>query len=230
MITKELIIEDLREVKNLINQLPSNNDYEKFGKYSLRTVKRIFGKWSTALTESFNETRLPSDKLVMRQCTFCTTETKNPKFCSSSCAASFNNKYQNGRKVGRMPVLKKCICCNKNDTNSSSTRCQSCKGLIKTNTGIWVPLTLITKGEIATNDTQKHRRIRNHARSVARSHNLLSTCFECNYSIHVECAHRIAISSYPDSTLLITINDPKNLVGLCRNHHWEYDHGLLKLK
>jgi hypothetical protein len=31
------------------------------------------------------------------------------------------------------------------------------------------------------------------------------------------------------NTELAEINSPGNLVGLCRNCHWELDHGLLRL-
>lgn len=42
-------------------------------------------------------------------------------------------------------------------------------------------------------------------------------------------AHIKAVSEFSDDTLISEINDINNLVGLCPNHHWEYDHGLLNL-
>lgn len=46
---------------------------------------------------------------------------------------------------------------------------------------------------------------------------------------HVEIAHIRAVADFSDEDLLSEINHPDNLVGLCPNHHWEYDNGLLNL-
>ena len=51
----------------------------------------------------------------------------------------------------------------------------------------------------------------------------------CGYDKHVEIAHIKAVSDFDDSSLISEINHPDNLIGLCPNHHWEYDNGLLKL-
>jgi len=51
----------------------------------------------------------------------------------------------------------------------------------------------------------------------------------CGYRDHVEACHVQDISSFPPGATLDQINDPSNLRLLCRNHHWEFDHGLLIL-
>lgn len=161
----------------------------------------------------------------IKPCLQCQTETRNQKFCSSSCAATYNNLH--GR-TGRDRISRNCKNCGAVLTQRRKL-CLSCRALIKTNTGELVPANKITKGQISTNDTQKYRRIRKHARAVARELGLLKKCRCCEYSIHVECGHLHPISGYPDSTLVSVINDPKNLCGLCRNHHWEVDHKILDL-
>ena len=50
-------------------------------------------------------------------------------------------------------------------------------------------------------------------------------CQVCGYSLHVECAHVKAISEFPMETTLGEINAEENVAILCRNHHWELDHG-----
>lgn len=55
----------------------------------------------------------------------------------------------------------------------------------------------------------------------------LKRCFICNYSHHVEICHIKSVSSFPPEALLGEINDLSNLIGLCPNCHWEFDHGLL---
>jgi len=37
------------------------------------------------------------------------------------------------------------------------------------------------------------------------------------------------VSDFPDAALIAEINDIANLVALCPNHHWEFDHGVLTL-
>ena len=54
-------------------------------------------------------------------------------------------------------------------------------------------------------------------------------CVVCGYDKHIEIAHIKAVSEFSESSKLSEINDPNNLIALCPNHHWEYDHGLLNL-
>lgn len=45
-------------------------------------------------------------------CKYCNTETQNPKFCNSSCAAKFNNSNNHWRKTkGMLKGLPKCLSC-----------------------------------------------------------------------------------------------------------------------
>lgn len=54
-------------------------------------------------------------------------------------------------------------------------------------------------------------------------------CHICGYDKHVEVAHIKAVSEFSDDTLISEINSIDNLIGLCPNHHWEYDNGILKI-
>ena len=54
-------------------------------------------------------------------------------------------------------------------------------------------------------------------------------CIICGYNKHVEIAHIKAVSDFDDSVKIKEINDISNLMALCPNHHWEYDHGLLEI-
>jgi predicted HNH restriction endonuclease len=47
--------------------------------------------------------------------------------------------------------------------------------------------------------------------------------------LHVEVCHIREINSFPDTAIIKEINDHGNLILLCRNCHWELDHGLLDL-
>lgn len=63
-------------------------------------------------------------------------------------------------------------------------------------------------------------------RNQARQRCDTSACARCDYSAHVEAAHLRPIASFPDDALVAEVNDPTNILGLCPNHHWEFDSGL----
>jgi len=49
----------------------------------------------------------------------------------------------------------------------------------------------------------------------------------CGYTKHIEVCHRRDVADFPDTALILEINDIKNLTGLCPTHHWEFDHQML---
>lgn len=53
-------------------------------------------------------------------------------------------------------------------------------------------------------------------------------CEICGYNAIVEIAHVKAVSSFSKDTTVKTVNELSNLIGLCPNHHREYDKGLLE--
>ena len=68
--------------------------------------------------------------------------------------------------------------------------------------------------------------IRTRARSIAKKL-VLDTCEKCGYDKHVEIAHKRGISTFEGDTLISVINSNENLMALCPNCHWEYNHNLL---
>lgn len=76
---------------------------------------------------------------------------------------------------------------------------------------------------------EKHHRssafalVRSRARSLAKKFGM-SSCEKCGYAKHVEIAHIKPISSFSEEVLLSVINSRDNLMALCPNCHWEYDH------
>lgn len=95
-----------------------------------------------------------------------------------------------------------------------------------------IPIQNKTKKEVFnTNKTWQSARssIRRDAHNVFMRNNSDAKCKVCGYNKHIEVAHVKAVSEFSDDTLISEINDISNLIGLCPNHHWEYDNGLLKL-
>ena len=135
----------------------------------------------------------------------------NQLYCSKKC--SNNKRMKAWKKKSRKP----CKCGSLMAWNSEL--CRKCSRSIQT----------LSKGEALTTDTQRYRRIRSNARIVAKAEGLLEKCVVCGYSLYVECAHVKSVESFSAESLVSEINHPKNLVGLCKNHHWEYDQGILIL-
>lgn len=87
-----------------------------------------------------------------------------------------------------------------------------------------------TKGELfqhRKNWQSARSAIQKLARQTFFENNKNPKCAICGYSNHVEVAHIKAVSEFEDSATVREINSMDNLIGLCPNHHWEYDHGIL---
>ncbi len=71
--------------------------------------------------------------------------------------------------------------------------------------------------------------IRRHAHFIFNSFGGDQKCKVCGYDKHVEVCHIKSVSSFDDNDLITDINSFDNLIGLCPNHHWEFDNGHIKL-
>ncbi len=138
------------------------------------------------------------------------------KFCNRSCAAILNNRL----KPKRLPEGS-CKVCGEVILASKSF-CRQCrKGLYHD----WATLTMAQLHGRAK--YQKSASVRGHARKVMKESGLPRQCRVCGYDLHVEVSHKKAIKEWPSSSLVGDVNSLDNLEYLCRNHHWEYEHGLL---
>jgi hypothetical protein len=153
----------------------------------------------------------------MSTCLICKTKTKNPKFCSRSCAAKHNNKIPKRNLEG------KCECC-KQKISSTRKYCKSCFTLKFSAKDITLKEAIYTH----THKASAYSLVRSRARMTEKMKNN-KKCYNCGYDKHVEVCHINPISSFSEDTLLSVINHDQNLIALCPNCHWEFDHGLLKL-
>jgi len=153
----------------------------------------------------------------MNSCLKCGKETKT-KFCSRSCSASFNNRVKPKRKPEH-----KCIDCGKS-INAKRSRCR--EHYLQ-----WLNLKEVKDVTLSEAIYDKHHKssayalVRTRARAIAKKLGL-DTCELCGYNKHVEIAHKKAISTFEGDTLISVINSKENLMALCPNCHWEYDHNL----
>lgn len=165
----------------------------------------------------------------MNICLNCQQETTNLKFCSRSCAATYNNHGI----VRNKPKERECSSCGAVFFRTSGNRsvlCESCRerfepGFYQNKTLAEYHGLLSVKG--------KHRSWRNsHICVLNRSwnkHLVSCPCQNCGYDKYVELCHVRSISSFPGTATLGEVNAESNNLVLCRNCHWEFDNGLLDL-
>lgn len=150
-------------------------------------------------------------------------------YCSRSCSAKANNAGVQRNP----PKIRICYRCGEEFTRSSSqnysTICSKCNQEqidIKELTLEEYQERLSVKGKHAS---WKNAYIRNFARSWNKELKSQS-CQNCGYSKHVEFCHIKPITSFDKTTKLSVVNSPDNILILCRNCHWEFDNGELKLE
>lgn len=157
----------------------------------------------------------------MIYCLGCNSLTENPKFCSRSCAAKYNNKKYPKRKLERTNCSKCGSLIGRKSHTDSRTVCNSCNPS-------YVDWNNLTLGEVkGVRRYQKHSVIRYNVRNKYFKANPNPTCRKCGYDKHVEVCHIKPIHSYSLDTKVGVINSLDNLIGLCPNHHWEFDNGHL---
>lgn len=182
-----------------------------YAKNMKRGIKRLF-----CSVACFRAAR---DKPTIK-CLNCGRDTKNDRFCSRSCSSSYINAEK--------PKKERTNACTVCGTSIPLRRkfCDNCRK------DRFIKIGHATLADVATASGSRNSYksiVGEHARNVAKSLGKLKRCATCGYSTHVECCHIKPITSFPMSTLVVTVNSPDNLIGLCRNHHWELDHGLLVL-
>jgi hypothetical protein len=150
-------------------------------------------------------------------------KTYNQKYCSKNCANTDHIRHW------RKNNMKQCQCGNL--ILPESTFCRSC---VKTNRQNITKSTTLQEVYERLSVKGKHPSWKNSCiRNLARYwHKDLQNkpCQHCGYKIHVEICHIKDISDFSPNTTIGLINNIKNILVLCRNCHWEFDHNILSLQ
>lgn len=155
----------------------------------------------------------------MKECQSCGALTKNPKFCSRSCSARETNKVPKRKRTTSLYSCAKC------EDPIPHTRKYCPKPECRPNYVDWTGVTL---GEIRRNRKyQLHSRLRQLSRRNYLRSGGPQKCTICDYSKYFEVCHILDMWAMPDQTTAAEACSLENLIALCPNHHWEYDHGLL---
>lgn len=139
-------------------------------------------------------------------------------FCSRSCWATYSNlhdkqKYSN-RKKSKEHNCKYCS----QKINGRKAYCEKCKEKIENGD---FPISEIIY--IEHHKSSAYAFIRTRARAIAKKLGWKQCC-KCGYNKHIQIAHKRQVASFSEDTLLNVVNHPDNLMPLCPNCHWEFDH------
>lgn len=167
-------------------------------------------------------------------CLNCEKETTNPKFCSRSCAAIFNNRNSPPRNP---PTEKFCIRCerslgvfaNGSKPGGWSRICDDCKIRKPRNIDWDLETKESLRGMGNSNFGGRFPYIRTLSRKKYIKSGKSMQCYVCKYDLHVDVCHIKDVKEFPDDALIKDINHIDNLVALCKNHHWEFDNGHLSI-
>lgn len=148
------------------------------------------------------------------------SQIKKKKFCNNSCSSKHNNRT---RTINKKRETKYCSC--SAPIPKKRNKCNTCASRRE--------IHLKTKGELfglRKNWQSARSSIRRDANSVYNKSKKKRECKICKYDKHVDVCHIIPVKEFSDDTLIGTINDIKNLVTLCPNHHWEFDNKLITIE
>ena len=141
--------------------------------------------------------RRTPQKRQLKKCIGCEKKTLNPKFCSSNCSATYNNKF---RKAFHPPAF--CKKCNTR-IHYKAQFCWACMRLDSVEK--FGEKTLGDFRKLPAIAKNRYVPVRQHAARVMKYHKLKKdNCLLCSYSNHVQLCHIKDIGDFSDDTTVRT--------------------------
>lgn len=148
------------------------------------------------------------------------------KYCSRPCASKAIGQQlqEHNRAVGKKRAPRVCgLCPNELGSSNTSGLCIACYLERASERREQTTLKELRR----THTTAEfHAKVRAWAR---KEYDGPMACEACGYETHVDICHVQPVAAFPSDTRIADVNRRSNLVALCRNHHWEFDNGLLVL-
>jgi predicted restriction endonuclease len=141
-------------------------------------------------------------------------------FCSKRCSAIYNNKHF-PKRASTQPKLV-CKVCGKKVT--SKDLCKSCFNTTRRNETLQYTLGQVRDLYKDKNSMALAAKLRGYGYSIYIRSDRPKKCVVCGYDKHYEVSHIRPVSSFPDTATMAEVHDLNNLVALCPNCHWEFDH------
>jgi len=143
------------------------------------------------------------------------------RFCNKSCAASYNGRVHPKRSKERLK-WPKCRECSNTVVAKYYKYCRECIEKRKHYHGTPADEQTIALAS-RRGGANRYDIIRAHARRIYKKE-LEGSCEKCNYNKHVELCHIKPISSFDKNITIAEVNKRENILFLCPNCHWEFDH------
>lgn len=151
-------------------------------------------------------------------------------FCSRTCSAKTNNKGI----VRNKPVEFVCRTCGTSYTRKNGHRSEVFCSVVcrEKSVAIRDEATLLELQERQAvqgkHPSWRNVYVRQHCKKV-NGHKRDLGCAVCGYDKHTELAHIKPVSAFDLTATLSQVNADDNVIQLCPNHHWEFDHNGLDL-
>jgi hypothetical protein len=168
---------------------------------------------------------------VITQCAQCHTVLSKRKceiaksnsgltFCSSSCSCAYWNLIQNAPKRKPEGKCEDCL----EPLTTRKKYCKSCKD--KRNLSSSDRTLEEIDNVYCSHPYMRGAIVRYHSRLTYTKSGLPKRCEICGYEKFYNVCHIAPVNSFPKTSKLSIINSLKNLVALCPNCHWEFDHNI----
>jgi len=157
------------------------------------------------------------------------TRTREPYGVCSVCGVTIEYTQT---KDGRYYKKKYCDSCRVRPSTTEASLRKSHKTRVKKyGLNDWSNINEMTKQEVLDkcgNTWTMKCNITRYARKTYRNANKPQKCKICGYNKHVNVCHIKGIGTFSMDSLVGEINALDNLIALCPNHHWEFDHKEIK--
>ena len=227
MVSKEQVIIWMKKFHSTYGKTPSRDDliYKDVG-FGEKFVRRRFGSWNNAIIKAgLKPNHIYKREKINVYCANCNRKIIKTQFnlkysksgnlfCSVKCSVIFNNRHR-----PKKPQYKQCKC--GKQISKRSEYCKQCNPQFVD----WSKRTLIHMRKLGVYDF--HRHLHAYSKSVFKQSGNKRICLNCGYNKHTDVCHIKSIREFDPSTSMTVVNDISNLVPLCKNCHWELDHGYL---
>lgn len=161
-------------------------------------------------------------------CANCQEETLNPKFCSRSCAVTFNNKLNPKRELKKRNCSECGADIKRAHWRDNRVLCKDCTYQSQNVRSMTIKEYAEHHGYLDKHRSWLYCKIRDIGRYWNR-HLRGKACQNCGYAKHTNLCHIKPFASFSVNATIGEIHAESNLMVLCPNCHWEFDNGLLKL-
>lgn len=148
-------------------------------------------------------------------------DVKVKKFCNRSCAAQHQADIRKEETQKRKEAERKIKKEQKQETRKEQMFSEDFSSILGQ-----------TKGEFfkAHKNWQSARSaIQRLARKIYENSDKPKRCQNCGYDKHYQVCHIKSVAELDDHAVIFEVNNIDNLLALCPNCHWEFDHGQLTL-